>query len=213
MPQSRYRTFPSPQKACLCPSEVSLAPGNHWFDFYDHRCGCLGSIMQMESYEWTILCLACFAQSSFEHHHFVMGINSRIFFKKTFHFILSKCQPLCLHYKPIICALWSTFFVFSHRATPRLRILLCADIFEQLCGLVAKSCPTLLRTHGLQPARLLCPWNFPGQEYWSGLLFPFPGYRPHPMDWTCISCIGRWVLYHWEFFSHQGDPGAALSIL
>ena len=38
-------------KVCMCPSEVSLAPGNHWFDFYDHRCDCSGSIMQMESYE------------------------------------------------------------------------------------------------------------------------------------------------------------------
>ena len=25
---------------------------------------------------------------------------------------------------------------------------------------------------GLQPARLLCPWEFSRQEYWSGLLFP-----------------------------------------
>ena len=23
--------------------------------------------------------------------------------------------------------------------------------------------------------RLLSPWNFPGKEYWSGLLFPSPG--------------------------------------
>ena len=25
-----------------------------------------------------------------------------------------------------------------------------------------------LRPHGLQPARLLCPWGFSRQEYWSG---------------------------------------------
>ena len=24
-------------------------------------------------------------------------------------------------------------------------------------------------------ARLLCPWDSPGKEYWSGLLFPSPG--------------------------------------
>ena len=29
---------------------------------------------------------------------------------------------------------------------------------------------------GLQPARLLCPW----QEHWSGLLFPSPGDLPDP---------------------------------
>ena len=193
MPQSRYRTFPSPQKVGLCPSEVSLAPGNHWFDFYDHRCGCSGSIMQIECYEWTILCLACFAQSSFEHHHFVMGINSRTFLKETFHFILSKCQPLCLHYKPLICALWNTFFVFSHRATPRLRISLCADIFEQLCCWVAKSCPTLLRSHGLQPARLLCPWNFLGKNTGVGCyflfqsIFPTHGLNLHFLHWQVSS--------------------------
>ena len=35
------------------------------------------------------------------------------------------------------------------------------------CGggaLVAKSCPTLLQPHGLQPARLLCPWDFPARK-------------------------------------------------
>ena len=24
-----------------------------------------------------------------------------------------------------------------------------------------------------------------------------------PRDWTCVSCIGRWILYHW---SHLGSP-------
>ena len=32
-----------------------------------------------------------------------------------------------------------------------------------------------LRPHRLKPFRLLCPWDFPGQEYWSGLPFPPPG--------------------------------------
>ena len=37
-----------------------------------------------------------------------------------------------------------------------------------------------LRPHGLQPARLLCPWGFSRQEYWSGLPCPPPGDRPNP---------------------------------
>ena len=37
-----------------------------------------------------------------------------------------------------------------------------------------------LRPQGLQPARLLCPWHFPRQEYWSGLPFPHPGEPPDP---------------------------------
>ena len=32
-----------------------------------------------------------------------------------------------------------------------------------------------LQPHGLQPARLLCPWGFSRQEYWSGLPSPSPG--------------------------------------
>ena len=44
--------------------------------------------------------------------------------------------------------------------------------------LVAQSCLTL-RPHGLQPSRLLCPWGFSRQEYWSGLLCP-PDDLPNP---------------------------------
>ena len=65
--------------------------------------------------------------------------------------------------------------------------------------LVAKSCPTLLRPHGLSPARLPCPrdsqgllylhWQVgslplapPGNhhQYWSVLPFPTPGNLPDP---------------------------------
>ena len=37
-----------------------------------------------------------------------------------------------------------------------------------------------LRSHGLQPTRLLCPWGFSRQEYWSGLPCPPPGNLPKP---------------------------------
>ena len=37
-----------------------------------------------------------------------------------------------------------------------------------------------LQQHGLQPARLLCPWGFSRQEYWSGLPCPPPGDLPNP---------------------------------
>ena len=48
------------------------------------------------------------------------------------------------------------------------------------CCLVAQLCHTLWRPHGLQPTRLFCPWDFPWQEYWSGLPFPSPGDLPDP---------------------------------
>ena len=37
-----------------------------------------------------------------------------------------------------------------------------------------------LRPHGLQPARLHCPWGFSRQGYCSGLPCPPPGDLPNP---------------------------------
>ena len=37
-----------------------------------------------------------------------------------------------------------------------------------------------LQSHGLWPTRLLCPWGFSRQEYWSGLPCPPPGDLPNP---------------------------------
>ena len=49
--------------------------------------------------------------------------------------------------------------------------------------------------------------GFSRQEYWSGLPYPSPGDLPDPginqAHAFCISCIGRWVLYHWH---HWGAP-------
>ena len=76
-----------------------------------------------------------------------------------------------------------------------------------LC-LVTQLCPTLW-PHGLQPARLLCPWGFSRQEYWSGLPSPPPRYLPNPGLPHC-----RRILYQ---LSHQGSPRilewVALSLL
>ena len=56
--------------------------------------------------------------------------------------------------------------------------------------------------NGLQPARLLCPWNFPGKN--TGVvshsllqgIFPTHGSNP-----GLLHC--RWILY---YLSHQGNP-------
>ena len=37
-----------------------------------------------------------------------------------------------------------------------------------------------LQPHGQKPTKLLCPWGFSSQEYWSGLRFPPPGDLPDP---------------------------------
>ena len=44
---------------------------------------------------------------------------------------------------------------------------------QSVC-LVAQLCLTLCDPHGLQPTRLLCPWEFSRQEYWSVLPQPPP---------------------------------------
>ena len=35
------------------------------------------------------------------------------------------------------------------------------------------------------------------QVYWSRLPFPSPGGSSAPRDRTHVSCVGRWILYHW----------------
>ena len=52
------------------------------------------------------------------------------------------------------------------------------------------------RPYGLQPTRLLCPWNFPGENTGVGYhfllqeIFPTQGSNRH-----LLHC--RWILYHW----------------
>ena len=44
--------------------------------------------------------------------------------------------------------------------------------------LVAKSFPTVLQPLGLQPIRLLCPWDFPGKNKGAGCNLPLQGIFP-----------------------------------
>ena len=62
-------------------------------------------------------------------------------------------------------------------------------IWQQIIGklcihfLACKSlqlCLTLCKPMDLEPTRLLCPWEFSRQEYWSGLPCPPPGGFPDP---------------------------------
>ena len=59
-----------------------------------------------------------------------------------------------------------------------------------------KLCLTLLQAHGLQPTRVLCPWDFPGKNTGVGshsLLLGIFLTR----DRTHVSCSGRWILHCW----------------
>ena len=61
-----------------------------------------------------------------------------------------------------------------------------------VCVLSHPVMPNSLWPHGLQPARLLCLWNFPGMNTGLGCHFLFQGI----IAVSCISCFGRWILYH-----------------
>ena len=54
-----------------------------------------------------------------------------------------------------------------------------------------------LRPHGLQPAKLLCPWDFPGKNTGVGFHFLLQGIFSNPgTNLHLLSC--RQILYHWE---------------
>ena len=57
------------------------------------------------------------------------------------------------------------------------------------CAVLSRSVVSdSLKPHGLEPARLLCPWGFSRQEYCSELPCPVPG-----IELPCLTspCIGR----------------------
>ena len=59
-----------------------------------------------------------------------------------------------------------------------------------------------LRPHGLQPTRLLCPWDFPGNSPGLDCHFPLQGIFPtQGLNPGLPHC--RQTLYH---LSHQGSP-------
>ena len=60
------------------------------------------------------------------------------------------------------------------------------------------------RPYGLQPARLLCPWDSSWQEYWSGLPCPSPFFK---CSWLAMLCYfqvyGKVIqlhLFRYSFF-------------
>ena len=62
-----------------------------------------------------------------------------------------------------------------------------------VCSVMSDS----LRSHGLQPTRLLCPWNFPGKNTGVDSHFLLQGMFPtQGSNWHLLHLlIGRWILY------------------
>ena len=72
-----------------------------------------------------------------------------------------------------------------------------SKVSQKVKVLVTQSHPTLCNPIKCSPpARLLCPWNFPGKNTGVGLhfllqvIFPIHGSNCHP----CVSYIGGWIL-------------------
>ena len=74
-----------------------------------------------------------------------------------------------------------------------------------VCMLSHFSCVQLFAIPWTVACQAPLSMGFPRKEYWSGLLFPPPGYTPslriEPV--SHISCLGRQVLYH---FHHWRSP-------
>ena len=51
---------------------------------------------------------------------------------------------------------------------------------QEMKVLVTQLCLTLLQPHGLQPVRLLCPWDFPSKNAGMGCHFLSPRDLPDP---------------------------------
>ena len=69
-----------------------------------------------------------------------------------------------------------------------------------------------LQPQGPQPTRLLCPWGFSSQEYWSGVVMPSSKGSSQPRDRTQISRIAGRFFTIWgsreaqEYWSQQPNP-------
>ena len=84
---------------------------------------------------------------------------------------------------------YSIFYFYQYEAGV---FILCC------CCVVTLSFPALLLPRGLELIRLLCPWGFSRQKYWSGLPCPPPGDLPHPgINFHLLHLLHcRWILYH-----------------
>ena len=74
--------------------------------------------------------------------------------------------------------------------------------FAIMCVLAAQPCPTPCDPHGLQPPRLLCPWNSPGNNTGVGCHSLLQGIvLTQGVNPGFLNC--RQIVYR---LSHQGSP-------
>ena len=101
-------------------------------------------------------------------------------------------------------AIWSQHPVFSHPESPRREPLLFFVVYllshvQLFCN--SMDCgPSGSSVHGIFQARIL-EW----------VTIPFSRGSSWPRDQTCISCIGRHIVYHWATESRRVHRWVALA--
>ena len=74
------------------------------------------------------------------------------------------CIRGCNENWPLEIGFWEVYLPVNSVSHTFARIFLDGRYAGINCCLVAKSCLTLLRPHGLYATKLLCPWDFPGKN-------------------------------------------------
>ena len=101
---------------------------------------------------------------------------------------LSSCQHTSTLFLPAFSLTSSTLRNWGHKSSDSVCLLLL--LFSH--SVMSNS----LQPQGLQYARLLCPpWDFPGKN--TRVAISFSRGSSQTRDLTRVSCISRWILYHW----------------
>ena len=87
------------------------------------------------------------------------------------------------------------YFGFVHHSVPIFLAQLCTCARKQPCCWAALSRVGLSATPWTAARQAPLSMGFPRQEDCSALPSPPPGESSQLRDWTCVSCIGRWILY------------------
>ena len=89
----------------------------------------------------------------------------------------------------------------------------CHNVVNWLCAVLSHSVVSdSLQPHGLEPARLLCPWGFSREEYWSELPCPPSRGSSQRRDWTQVSHVAGRFFTSWatreahEYWSGEPIP-------
>ena len=116
------------------------------------------------------------------------------------------CKDWSFSFQMMILLLFWVFFIKQWQY--QIAVFVFLFIFAVLCS-VAKLYPTLW-PHGLQPARFLCPWNFPSKNTGAGYHFLL-----QEIFLTQESNLHLLFLLHWQADSPLTEtyPGSLFSFL